>query len=209
MKPTAVLSNNIILKPHSAEHAIALKQATTYKFIDKFKSQVAKREIGTVVRNYSTVGAGILAIPIGRQELIDDKYEIKDERTVIEVNFPEPTKLYPLRPSQQFVLDNVVDNCLINAPVSWGKTFTALHIAAKLRQKTLVITHTTILRDQWAAEVKKLLGITCGIIGGGVMEGMDSPIVISNVQTLIKFIDKIDHKTAFKMNLCPLQIIQV
>ena len=40
------------------------------------------------------------------------------------------------------VYDELHDSCIINAWVSWGKTFTGLAIAAKLGQKTLVVTHT-------------------------------------------------------------------
>jgi superfamily II DNA or RNA helicase len=191
MNNIAILSNKIYIKPDSQEYAIHLKDSTTYKFIDEFKSKLLGRNISNTVKTYSLATNGILTLPIGRQELIKSYYTIQDERTIHPIIFPKPTSLYPLRSSQREVLDNVTDNCLINAPVSWGKTFTALHIAAKLAQKTLVITHTTILRAQWEAEVKKLFNISPGIIGGGEIINLEKPIVISNVQTLIKFIDKV------------------
>ena len=100
----------------------------------------------------------LVSIPIGRTDLIPSDYEVVDKRINIPVDFPE-FKL-PLRPSQQEVYDEIEDNSIINAWVSWGKTFTGLAIAGKLGQKTLIIVHTVPLRNQWAKEVEKVYGIT-------------------------------------------------
>ena len=67
-------------------------------------------------------------------------------------------------------------------------TFTALAIAAKLGQKTLVVTHTVALRDQWVEEARKVFGITPGIIGSGKLD-LNGPLVIGNTQTLYKNLD--------------------
>ena len=69
-------------------------------------------------------------------------------------------------------------------------TFTGLAIAGKLGQKTLVVTHTIALRNQWAKEVEKVYGIKAGIIGSGQFN-IDAPIVIGNTQTIYRNIDKI------------------
>ena len=45
-----------------------------------------------------------------------------------------------------------------------GKDIYGLAIAQKLGQKTLVVTHTTNLRNQWEKEVKKCFGIQPGRI---------------------------------------------
>jgi superfamily II DNA or RNA helicase len=121
-------------------------------------------------------------------DLIPDDYEIVDKRIEKPVDFPQFK--FPLRDSQQAVYDELDDNCIINAWVSWGKTFTGLAIAGKLGQKTLVITHTVSLRNQWAKEVEKVYGIKPGIIGSGKFE-IDAPIVIGNTQTLYRNIPKI------------------
>ncbi|MCL5459653.1 DEAD/DEAH box helicase family protein, partial [Loigolactobacillus coryniformis] len=92
--------------------------------------------------------------PQGRTDLIPEGYEILDKRVINEMPFPNP--IVDLREGQQVVFDEVDDSCFINALVGWGKTFTALHIARKLGQKTLVVTHTTMLRDQWIKEIKAL-----------------------------------------------------
>jgi len=106
----------------------------------------------------------------------------------VPVEFPEFK--FPLRDSQQAVYDEIDDCAIINAWVSWGKTFTGLAIAGKLGQKTLIVTHTVPLRNQWAKEVEKVYGITAGIIGSGRFE-LDAPIVIGNTQSLYRNIDKI------------------
>lgn len=66
-----------------------------------------------------------------------------------------------------------------------------MHIAKKFSQKTLVITHTASLRDQWAEEVEALFGCKPGIIGGGKLDYEDHFITIANVQTLVKHTDRL------------------
>jgi superfamily II DNA or RNA helicase len=134
------------------------------------------------------IRAGLVTLPIGRIDLIPEDYEIVDKRNDLPI---EPLDFkFTLRDSQQSVYDEVEDSCIINAWVSWGKTFTALAIANKLQQKTLIVTHTLALRGQWEKEIKKVFGVTAGVIGSGKFE-IDSPFVVGNVQTLYRNIDKI------------------
>ena len=100
---------------------------------------------------------------------------------------------YLLRESQRAVYDELDDNCIINAWVSWGKTFTGLALAGKLSQKTLVVVHTVPLRNQWAKEVEKVYGFTPGIIGSGKFD-IEPPIVIGNTQSLYRNIPKIQKE---------------
>lgn len=66
-------------------------------------------------------------------------------------------------------------------------------IATKLKQKTLIITHTVFLRDQWQSEIEKCLGIKAGVIGSGKYD-IKSPIVVSNIQSLKKYVLDIRDK---------------
>ena len=141
-----------------------------------------------VIKNMGIIRNGLVSLPIGRTDLIPDHYEIVDKRIEKPVDFPEFK--FELRESQKKVYDEIKDNSIINAWVSWGKTFTGLAIAGKLGQKTLVVTHTVPLRNQWAKEVKKVYGFEPGIIGSGRFE-LDAPIVIGNTQTLYRNVDKI------------------
>ena len=141
-----------------------------------------------VIKNMGIIRNGLVSLPIGRTDLIPDHYEIVDRRVNKPVEFPEFK--FELRESQKKVYDEIEDNSIINAWVSWGKTFTGLAIAGKLGQKTLVVTHTVPLRNQWAKEVEKVYGIKPGNIGSGQFD-LDAPIVIGNTQTLYRNIEKI------------------
>jgi superfamily II DNA or RNA helicase len=124
-----------------------------------------------------------MSIPSGRVDLIPEYFDIVDKRIEVPQEFPEFK--FKLRESQQVVYDQINSDAFINAWTSWGKTFTALAIAGKLKQKTLIIVHTIALRDQWAQEVKKVYGFEPSIIGSGKVD-MSAPITIGNVQSLSK-----------------------
>lgn len=185
----AVISNRIVLPVKDRAHEEALLVNLTYKLIDEYRSRISQREVAEVIKTYLRMPKGFYSIPSGRKDLIPPEYEIVDNRICTPAEFPKHS--ITLRPSQQAVYDHITDSCIINAPVSWGKTYTAIAIAAKLGLKTLVVTHTTVLRDQWIKDIKNVLGITPGVIGGGKWEGLDKPIIVSNIQTLNKDIPKV------------------
>ena len=155
----AVISNRIYLEVTDAYKEVLSKELTYT--IPSFNP----KDPPIVIKNMARIQSNLVSIPIGRTDLIPNDYEIVDKRIDLPVDFPEFR--FELRPSQQEVYDEVEDNCIINAWVSWGKTFTGLAIAGKLGQKTLIIVHTVPLRNQWAAEVEKVYGITAGVIGSG------------------------------------------
>ena len=126
-------------------------------------------------------------MPVGRTDLIPATHEIEDKRVLSPI---EPLSFgFKLRPSQEAVYDEVLDSCIINAWVSWGKTFTGLAIANKLRQRTLIVTHTLSLRSQWEKEIKKVFGVDAGVIGSGKFDVRD--FTVANVQTLYRRIDEV------------------
>lgn len=180
--PKAVISNRIYLDNPGVEATKLIIKALTYKI----KKDTGSKKFATVetIKNYKILPKGIISMPQGRQDLIPEGYDIVDKRVQYQVPFPDPK--FDLRDDQEVVYDEVDDTVFINALVGWGKTFTALHLARKFGQKTLVITHTTALRDQWAEEVKVLFGIDPGIIGSGRIDHEDHFITIANVQTLTK-----------------------
>lgn len=179
----AVISNRIYLKG-TPELISSIKEKLTYRIETKVSGRDGKSRIAVeIIRNYKQLPRDVLSIPRGRLDLIPEDYEIVDKRITIGVPFPLPR--YELREGQQKVYDEVETDCIVNALVGWGKTAVALHIAKKLGQKTLVITHNTMLRDQWVTEVQKLYGITPGLITAGVYD-IDHAIVIGNVQTVTK-----------------------
>lgn len=179
----AVISNRIyISKP--PEGFDSIKAALTYKLAVQGATRGGKAvKTIEIIRNYKVLPRDIISIPQGRADLIPEGYEVLDKRVRVDMPFPLPTK--SLRDTQLEVFDKVDESCFINALVGWGKTFTALYVAAKLGQKTLVITHTTMLRDQWIKEAQELFGMEIGIIGSSQYD-IDHPIVIGNIQTVTK-----------------------
>tara|TARA_B100002019_G_scaffold170758_1_gene147615 strand:- start:247 stop:1416 length:1170 start_codon:yes stop_codon:yes gene_type:complete len=143
-----------------------------------------------VIKNMVRVRSNLVSIPVGRVDLIPEDYEIVDKRINVPVEFPEFK--FDLRESQKEVFDSIEDNAIINAWVSWGKTFTGLAIAGKLGQKTLVVTHTVPLRNQWAKEVEKVYGIKPSIIGSGSFD-TSGVVVVGNTQTLYRNIERVQR----------------
>lgn len=185
----AVVSDRIYLTPKDKDHHNALVKELTYKIATKVPVRGGSmRTAIEIIKNYKLYAGGIISMPQGRLDLVPPEYEIVDKRIINPMPFPDP--LIPLRPQQQEVYDKVEDSCFINALVGWGKTFTALHIARKLGQKTLVVTHTTMLRDQWIEEIKELFGMDAGIIGSGNFD-TEPTIVVGNVQTVTKKIQEL------------------
>ena len=173
----AIISNRIYL---TKTPELQAKCMSELKYVIPPKRPTARPEI---LLDMVVISNSVISIPVAKTDLIPADYTIIDKRVEVPVSFPEPSTA--LREDQKEILDLVTDNCLINAKPGWGKTFTALYIAKKLGQKTLVVTHNTTLRDQWITEVNKLFGIKAGKIGTGVYNA-DPDIVIANVQTLTK-----------------------
>lgn len=174
----AVLSNRIYLDNVTPELQEYLDQELTYR-IPRYRPDIPPE----IIHNMRIIQKGIVSIPAGREDLIPEEYEVLDKRVLVPAKFPEFK--FALRPDQQEIFNKVNDTCFINAPPSWGKTFSGLAIAGKLGQKTLVITHQVPLRRQWEKEIEKVFSITPGVVGGGEVINFDSPIVVSNIQTAV------------------------
>lgn len=188
----AVISNRIYFKPPTQEYAEFVKSELTYVIEDRVPGRGGvTRIVRNTVRNYKLFSGGIMSIPQGRLDLLPEGTVVEDKRVENPMPFPLPKAA--LRPDQQEVADQVDGSCFINALVGWGKTFTALHIARTLGQKTLVVTHTAILRDQWAKEIRTLFDMEPGIIGSGKID-IEPTIVVSNIQTLVKIAGKISKE---------------
>ena len=136
-----------------------------------------------VIKTIRPLRNGLVSIPMGRLDLIPEEHEIIDKRIKVPVDFPDFK--FTLRESQKWCYNKIDDCAIINAWVSWGKTITALAIAKKLGQRTLIVTHTTNLRNQWEKEAFKAFGIPAGRIGSGMFE-TGEPICVGNIQTLYR-----------------------
>lgn len=175
------------------EHAKHILKTLTYKITKDTGSK--KFAAVETIKNYKILPKGIISVPQGRMDLVPEGYEVIDKRVLNPVPFPKP--VFALREDQQVIYDEVDDTCFINALVGWGKTFTALHIAHKLGQKTLVITHTASLRDQWIEEVETLFNMRAGVIGGGIYDIEDHAIVVGNIQSIVKYLPELSKEFGF------------
>lgn len=188
----AIISNKIYMTVDPSMSRHLEKELTyhipSYNEPDKFLTIKNLKVI-----NYNIAGGKMLvAFPVGRIDLIPKSFEVVDKRALNLVeDFPEFK--FTLRESQQAIHDAVEDNCIINAKVGYGKTFLALAIAAKLKQKTLIVVHTVALRSQWEKEIIKTLGIKPGVIGSGKFN-IDSDIVVANIQSLTKHISALSRQ---------------
>ena len=180
----AVISNRIYLEV-TDEYKDFLSKELTYTI-----PSYNPTDPPLVIKNMARIKTGLVSIPVGRTDLIPQNYEVVDKREVIKADFPKFK--FDLRDSQKAVYDELNDNAIINAWVSWGKTFTGLAIAGKLGLKTLVVTHTVPLRNQWAKEVEKVYGFKPSIIGSGSFN-TSGPVVVGNTQTLYRNIPEIRH----------------
>ena len=182
MTDKAVISNRIYMTADAKRQKL-LDLELTYKI-----PSYNPTEPPQVIKNMGRISKELVTVPVGRFDLIPEGHEIIDKRVLVPEKFPKFK--FELRDSQSKIFKSVDDNAIINAFVSWGKTFTALAVASKLGQKTLIVVHTLALRKQWEEEVEKCLGITPGIIGSGKFN-TDPIIVVANVQTLSKRITEI------------------
>ena len=111
----AVISDRIYLEvlPHQQQK---IDKELTYS-VPSFKFG----DPPLIIKNMAMIKQGLVAIPVGRQDLIPADHEITDKRILKPVDFPKFN--LELRPSQQSVYDEIGDGGIINAWVSWGKTY--------------------------------------------------------------------------------------
>jgi len=191
----AIISNRIYIDDLSDLQLKNITDLLTYKLESRGFERQRNGKLNPTkkieyLKNYKLLPRGIISIPFGRSDLIPASHTVIDKRVTEDVPFPNPR--FPLRDSQQEVYASVNDTCFINAKVGWGKTFTALHLARKLGQRTLVICHTTALRDQWIEEAETLFDMEIGKIGSGVFDIEDKAIVVANIQSLAKCIQQVN-----------------
>jgi superfamily II DNA or RNA helicase len=77
-------------------------------------------------------------------------------------------------------------NGLICLPCGYGKTFTAIAIAAKLKKRFIIVVHKEFLVDQWSGELRTLMpGIRIGRIQGEKCDiGPEFDVAIAMIQTI-------------------------
>lgn len=175
MKKIAVLSDRIYLN-YDDDLVLKLRKELNYTFPGPNPHD------GITIKYYDVIRIkDILSIPVGRIDLIPSDYEIIDKRIEIPRIYGEFK--YQLRSNQQQLCDLIFDSCVVKAHTGYGKSVLGIYIAKKFAQKTLILTHTTLLRDQWMNEVRKITNRKPGIIGSGKFN-IEPNIVVGNIQTV-------------------------
>ena len=81
---------------------------------------------------------------------------------------------------------------IIQLPPGAGKTITALELIRRKGQRAIILTHSRELMRQWQDEIKKLMNIEAGTIGGsGWCEG--EQVTIAMLQTLFRLPEKLQE----------------
>lgn len=136
----------------------------------------------------------VLSVPIGVdvRKILDVPYvPNEDKRMDIQVKYPK--FLLDLRNDQiraekeymQEITYAVQPKCIIQLPTGKGKSILALHIAQKLKQRTLILVHKDDLVVGWTKDIKLCFGedIDVGLIKAKSRK-VGRQITIATVQTL-------------------------
>lgn len=180
-----VLSNKIYLKPDDELRERLAKQLT-YELIDP------QAKFPSYVMHFGKIANDVYWIPNTRLDLLAGyDLEVVDKRVSVPVEVPKPT--FTLRSDQAEICDAVVGDCIINGKPGFGKTISALFLAYKFQEKTLVVCTNTNIRVMWEKEIERWFGFKPDVIGSGKV-AYDTPIVVSNIQTVRKHGNKLSSE---------------
>jgi superfamily II DNA or RNA helicase len=110
--------------------------------------------------------------------------EVLDERYTATVNIPFSGTL---RPYQETFVDKAInaEGGQMVAATGSGKTVSAIALASRLKQRTLILVKSKDLASQWHEAIKQFTGCTAGLVGGGKnIEGDEFTVALT--QTLSK-----------------------
>jgi superfamily II DNA or RNA helicase len=115
-------------------------------------------------------------------------FEFKDQTVTNPIDFP-PSKIllkdYQIPAVEQMLKKN---QGLLVAPPGSGKTICGIETILKHRQKSLVLTHSKALCQQWRDRFKQFTGIEPGVINSG--QFLVSDLTVAMVQSLNRPLEK-------------------
>lgn len=180
-----IVSNKIYFKP-PAELVTLLERNYTFQIYEHPAQKYPKiiRQISKISDDVYCIERGAISFILEWLDNNNFEYTVIDRTAAIAAELPDLI-LPPRAIDQAPIIDEYCGDSIIEAAPGFGKTATALGIAAKLKQRTLIICTTTAIRDNWVGEVRKFLGIEAGVLGSG-SKSSDAPIVVGNFQTVSK-----------------------
>lgn len=117
--------------------------------------------------------------------------EVIDNRTLHAIKI---TSTIQPRPYQERAIRLAINagGGVIVAPTGSGKTTMGIEIAARLKQRCLILVKSLDLAKQWQGAIKQFTGLDAGLIGGGKWQEGEQ-FTIGLVQTLIKHENSLDY----------------
>ena len=101
--------------------------------------------------------------------------------------------IYPPRDYQEPIIEKTysqlkkIKGAIITIPPGKGKTFLSIYLSTLIKQRTLILVHTTVLMEQWIDRLKYFIpNAKIGIIKGKKFEIEDKDFVVCMIQTVIR-----------------------
>lgn len=202
-----MLKENLLqrLKIPNPKYIMAQKLGYKAVFIDQFILNFEVKPDSSI-----EIPRGMLSYVLKLAKDLDEKIEIIDDRTKVNLNYDIDSSKILLRDYQTKALSTMVSNGtegLLVSKAGSGKTVMGLCLVPLLNQRTLWITHTRPLATQTVERINQFLPSLnnigdIGYIGEGKWE-VGNVITIGLVQTLIRNKDKLCKlKDDFGLVIC-------
>lgn len=122
-----------------------------------------------------------------RQAAIEATDVTFEDRRVLPTRRLDGLRDVPLRDYQARAVQRLarITQGVVVIPCGGGKTRVGIGAMARLRTPTLILVHTLDLAEQWRTEIRSLLGVEPGLVGGGEDEPGD--VTIGVIQTLVRW----------------------
>ncbi len=157
-------------------------------FSEAIKYKRSTKGIEPNIKTWHYNHNGDLVVPRGYLSNIDPKgerYEYNDQTHTSTTKIPALHGISLREYQKQAVLEAFNTNQgIIQAGTGSGKTIMGLALIHARQQRALILTHSRELMKQWQGEIKKIMGVDCGLIGNG--KNTEADITIGMLQTLSK-----------------------
>ena len=175
----AILGSRLMIRDEDLTPALsaALRHAATIHNPGFYEAQRARRSTWTIprfIQGFEVAVSGDLLLPRGLGDqaaalIVQAGSELSCEDERSEGSELNASFLGQLDDRQVTAVDAMLahENGILHAPTGSGKTVMACAIIAERAVSTLVLINKTALAAQWREQIKTLLGIKAGQLGGG------------------------------------------